>query len=240
MLRFDSLAWDSEFFGFKVGRINGPFTPAGALAQLLASARSQSQVQLVYGQCESADAASSAEAVSCKGFLADAKRTYFLALNRELDTPLPPQVSAATNGTISLRQLRWLAWQSAEFSRFRIDPAMPTGAWRRMYSTWMYKSLTRELADQVLVERVDGAIVGMLTIKYLQRQAEIGLFAVAPDLRGRGIGRRLLAAARHHGLANDCDGLQVVTQGTNLPACRIYESAGYELRTAYNIFHFWS
>ena len=240
MLRFDSLAWASEFFGFAVGRIDGPFMPAGALAQLLASARSQDQVQLVYGQCDSADTASSTEATSCKGFLADAKRTYFLALNRELDTPLPPQVSAATNDTISLRQLRLLAWQSAEFSRFRIDPAMPTGAWRRMYSTWMYKSLTRDLADQVLVERVDGAIVGMLTIRYRQRQADIGLFAVDPEWRGRGIGRRLLKAARHHCLANDCDGLSVVTQGTNLPACRIYESAGYTLCSAQNIFHFWS
>lgn len=240
MLRFDSLAWDSEFFGFKVGRIDGPFTPSGALAQLLASTRSQSQVQLVYGECDSADAMSTAEAVSCKGFLADAKRNYFLALNRELGAPLPPQVSMATNDTISLRQLRLLAWQSAEFSRFRIDPAMPTGAWRRMYSIWMYKSLTRDLADQVLVERVDGAIVGMLTLKYRQRQAEIGLFAVGPDWRGRGIGRRLLAAARHHCLENNCNGMQVVTQGTNLPACRIYESAGYTLRTAHNIFHFWS
>lgn len=240
MLRFDSLAWDSEFFGFKVGRIDGPFAPSGALAQVLASARSQSQVQLVYGQCDSSDAMSSAEAVRCKGFLADAKRTYFLALSRELDAPLPPQVSVATNDTLSLRQLRLLAWQSAAFSRFRVDPAMPTGAWRRLYSTWIRKSLTRDLADQVLVERVDGAIVGMLTLKFRPRQAEIGLFAVNPDWRGRGIGRRLLAAARHHSLANGCDGLSVVTQGTNLPACRIYEADGYILRTAHDIFHFWS
>lgn len=50
-------------------------------------------------------------------------------------------------------------------------------------------------AGQVLVARLDGRLVGAVRRVLNGTEAEVGRLAVAPDLQGRGIGSRLLAAA---------------------------------------------
>jgi N-acetylglutamate synthase-like GNAT family acetyltransferase len=109
-----------------------------------------------------------------------------------------------------------------------------------MYSTWIEKSLSGELAEAVLVERMHGKVVGVITLSCTGGVGQIGLFAVDHEWRARGIGGRLLTAARVQARGCGCSSLIVVTQGTNALACRRYESAGFALHGAQDIFHFWS
>lgn len=235
-LRVERLSWDTGFFGFGVGRLHAPFGTLSALENALSEARA-SGLRLIYGICEHGEMQSSAIAASAGGVLVDAKRTYAIALEGDAGN-LP--LDMAESDACSRRQLRSLAWQAAEQSRFRVDRRLPAGAWRRMYSIWMRNSLNGTIADAVLVEREGDRIVGMVTVAHRSERGQIGLLAVDRGARGRGVGRRLLQAARARCIAARCNALAVVTQGTNAAACGLYEAAGYRLAEQQNIFHFWN
>jgi len=236
VLSLQQLDWDSEFFGFRVGRLVGPFETVAALSDALQAA-AENGIRLVYGAFDHKDNASHHIALAVGGRFMDAKRTYELDLTRIQPTWI--NIEEADDDAHSHRQLRNLAWQAAEFSRFRLDGALPEGSWERMYSLWMQNSVTGKLADAVLVERGDGRIIGMTTVSYRGKCGQIGLFAVDLKWRGRGIGRQLLDAAIQRCRAAGCEKLQVVTQGNNLAACRSYELAGFHLIDEQDIFHFW-
>lgn len=237
MLNVQRLDWDSEFFGFGVGRLVGPFESSSTLAAALQAAVER-DLRLVYGVCGHEDATSYRIALAAGGRFVDAKRTYALGLANVQPTRI--DIEDAGDDACSRRQLRSLAWQAAEFSRFRIDPALPAGSWRRMYSAWVRNSLSGQLSDAVLVERADGRIIGMITVSHSGKRGQIGLFAVDHRWRGRGIGHRLLDAALQRCRAEGCDELVVVTQGGNIAACRSYERAGYCVIEEQDIFHFWT
>lgn len=236
MLNVQRLDWDSEFFGFGVGRVAGPFESSSALVAAFKEAAERG-LQLVYGVCDHKDVASHQIARAIGGRFVDAKRTYALDLANV--QPMRMDIEDAGDDACSRRDLRSLAWQAAEFSRFRIDPALPAGSWRRMYSAWMRNSLSGQLADAVLVERADDRIIGMITVSHRAKHGQIGLFAVDHRWRGRGIGGRLLDAAIQRCHAEGCDELIVVTQGDNVAACRSYERAGYRVIEEQGVFHFW-
>lgn len=236
MLSVQRLDWDSEFFGFGVGRLVGPFESVATLSDALQTAVGHG-FRLVYGACGHKDNASHRIALAVGGRFVDAKRTYELDLTRIQPTRM--NIEEAGDDAHSHRQLRSLAWQAAEFSRFRLDPALPEGSWQRMYSLWMQNSITGKLADAVLVERGDGRIIGMITVSHHGECGQIGLFAVDYRWRGRGIGRRLLDAAIQRCRAEGCNKLRVVTQGNNIAACRSYERAGFQVIDEQDIFHFW-
>lgn len=240
MLTVQPLDWDSDFFGFGVGRLVGSIESGPVLTQALADA-ADSNIQLTYGQCRHDDVPLHRLCLAAGGRFVDAKRTYALALAKSAPVlAVSANVSAASgDDPAQRRQLRSLAWQSAAFSRFRVDPAMPANAWRRLYTAWIANSLSGKFADAVLTYRVDGRIVGMVTVSHGEAKGVIGLLAVDPHWRGRGIARCLLDAARQRCLAAGCEALTVVTQGDNLSACRAYDTAGYSLVDEQDIFHFW-
>jgi GNAT superfamily N-acetyltransferase len=70
-------------------------------------------------------------------------------------------------------------------------------------------------------------------VDMLEGQPDVALLwdiRVAPDVRGRGIGRRLLAEVEQWCVATGARWLEVETQNINAPACRFYEQNGFELR----------
>lgn len=235
-LSVERLPWDTSFFGFGVGRLQSPFGEPGELGWALRESRACG-LRLVYGICDPGDLQSNEAAVAVGGVFVDAKQTYAADLT---DCASDPGVGDANGDPVSRRQLRSLAWQAAEHSRFRVDHRMPAGAWRRMYSTWILNSLNGSIADAVLVERQERRIVGMVTVAHRSERGQIGLIAVDRAARGRGIGRRLLQAAGARCIAGGCRVVTVVTQGTNAAACSLYQGAGYALVEQQNVFHFWN
>jgi ribosomal protein S18 acetylase RimI-like enzyme len=135
--------------------------------------------------------------------------------------------------------LRALALQSAQFSRFRIDPAMPPDAWVRLYERWADNCLTGTMADAVLVARIDGNVAGMLTVGCRDGAGTIGLFAVDESARGRGFGTALLERGSAWFTGRGCNSVSVVTQGDNIAALRVYERAGYVIADVSDVYHLW-
>lgn len=229
------LVWDSEFFGFRVAKVNLQHGAVDAAAWRAAIAESACRLCYVFTH----DAASDAVAAELGATLVD-RRTL---LRRALPAQAAAEGHDGTGDDVAtaadLPQVRSLALQSAQFSRFRVDPAMPTDAWVRMYERWADNSVSGSLADAVLVAKIDDEVAGMLTVSARDGEGTIGLFAVDEAARGRGFGTALLARGAAWFTQRGCGSASVVTQGDNLGAQRVYERAGYAIADVTNVYHLW-
>ena len=79
----------------------------------------------------------------------------------------------------------------------------------------------------------------MVTIIMEGDVGQIGLIAVSEQQRGRGLGRRLVEAADRWMFDHGAKSAHVVTQLQNVAACRLYENAGYKIKTIEYLYHFW-
>ena len=85
-------------------------------------------------------------------------------------------------------------------------------------------------------ERAGGAVVALDTanMNFLEGRdghAAVWDIRVAPELRGHGIGRKLLDQALNWARQRSCVLMKIETQNINVPACRLYASQGCQLGT---------
>ena len=83
-------------------------------------------------------------------------------------------------------------------------------------------------------ERVGGSVVVLDTanMNFLEGRddhAAVWDIRVAPELRGHGIGRKLLDRALNWARQRSCVLMKIETQNINVPACRFYASRGCQL-----------
>jgi ribosomal protein S18 acetylase RimI-like enzyme len=77
----------------------------------------------------------------------------------------------------------------------------------------------------------DNELAGQIrVIKYWNGYAYIDDLAVDIKHRRQGVGRALIARAIEWAKAKGLPGMMLETQNNNVPACRLYESCGFELR----------
>ncbi|WP_051718356.1 GNAT family N-acetyltransferase [Hymenobacter sp. IS2118] len=230
------LAWDSDFLGFPVARLAAGGLGASAIAAAVAEAR-QAGYRLLYAIVLPTDTAGGEALRQAGSGLADRKVTYAMALTAADAVSISPAISDATAYSM---QLESLAWQSGEYSRFRLDRRFQPGVFQELYSQWLRNSLSGELARRVLVWRsAQDPEAGLLTLGEKNGRADIGLLAVDVAARGQRGGQQLVAAARAQAAAWGFATLQVVTQGDNVAACRFYEKCGFLPESEEHIYHLW-
>lgn len=233
------LEWDTDFFGFRVARIVHTDLNEAELSDTLKVLR-DNNYRLVYWRVPAEQYASSRIALNQGAFLADEKVTYFKDLTSSLCCPGNSKyVTDSYSGLVPDLGLLDLALQSSEYSRFRLDPLVPVGLCDKLYTCWITRSVSKEIAWEVLVVREHNNLLGLITLGAEGDCADIGLVAVAADARNKGVGRALVASANRHFLEKGYTRAQVVTQRYNASACRLYESLGYKINKIENIFHFW-
>ncbi len=174
------------------------------------------------------------------GMLVDEKRYY-----ERRCLPTKPGTTTSVAADVELygggadASLEDLAVQSGAYSRFAVDSEIGRDRFEQLYRLWMRKSISGELADAVLVAGPSSNPGGMITVRASDARGEIGLVAVAPEERGRGVGKQLLLAAQVWFEQQACDRVVVVTQGANEPACKLYENCGFQCEKVEDFFHFW-
>lgn len=78
---------------------------------------------------------------------------------------------------------------------------------------------------------VDDKFAGQIRLwRHWSGYAYIDYIAVEADYRGQGIGRALIERATEWAKSKEFPGLMLETQDNNVPACRLYERCGFELR----------
>lgn len=174
------------------------------------------------------------------GLLVDTKITYrrdisHVHIDKELvDTHISSIFHKKTS-----RTLNKLAISAGHFSRFFKDKHIKKETCRMLYKEWVRKSLTGELADNVLVYKDEKKILGFITYKISNRTGRIGLIAVSKASQGRSIGTKLMQSALWEMKKKNVKTIEVVTQNANKSACAFYKKNGYDIYKKEYIFHFW-
>jgi dTDP-4-amino-4,6-dideoxy-D-galactose acyltransferase len=239
MNRYQIMDWDTKFFGFPVARILPDRMTRGELERTIASLK-EAAVRLAYWASDPGDASSQEAAKACDGFLADRKVTYLIDLGRASDPAVAVEWAVEPYGDpLPCAELEALAVRICAYSRFKVDPRMPDGACEDIYKMWIRNSVNRTIADEVLVIRDSGRIAGMVTLGEKQGRADIGLLAVAVGMEGKNVGVSLVRAAQEWARGKGYRFAQVVTQGENVAARRLYEKCGYTIDKIENYYHFW-
>ena len=235
------LTWDSNFFGFRVARICSPDLTVAELDVILRQL-ARAEVKLAYWSTYHDTLHDQITARG--GRLVDLKTTFSLNLDHAADKECiragQDEIVESYDSSMRKADLRDLAIQSGEYSRFAVDPKIPRGKFEEMYEIWMEKSLIKDLADEVLVIREqEGRVVGMTTLRGKAETGDIGLLAVDGRFRGRGYGEMLVRNAQRWCIKNKCKVSRIITQGKNLPACKLYAKCGYSLESQSQYYHFW-
>lgn len=227
------LTWDTDFFQKKIGRID--YSEDTDLSSLLQQARSEGY-ELIYVFCNGSLFLSPEVLEKYNVSLVDRKVIYEnnKLITKELGFPLEEYSSMEVN-----EELEQLAFVSGHYSRFRTDIRFHPDDFYRMYSTWIVKSVSHEIADKVYVIRENNQIRGMVTLKIDKKKGVIGLIAISPLSQGKGYGKALIDACCNELSLRNINILEVVTQMDNTGACRFYEKCGFSVQHITNIYHFW-
>ena len=235
--RFALLPWDTQFFGYKIGSLTPKDLGETALASVISEAENDGVV-LVYIYVDPRDTLSvqSVEKAGA-GFVGEQIR-YIRSVPVEPGPQAFDQVRSYKLSSVNERLLS-LALQSGIYSRFRRDVNFKGGEFERLYSVWIEKSVTREIAEDVLVYEENGQELGIATLGIKDEVGDIGLFAIDAQARRRSMGKMLM-----EGVYRSCRELKlgfvrVVTQRENRSACRFYEACGFSEESTSYIYHLW-
>ncbi|WP_448520447.1 GNAT family N-acetyltransferase [Rhodoflexus sp.] len=223
------LSFDSDLFGYKVGLLNN----CTDLSKKIYIAQ-QENYKLLYLKSETIF--DKTEIISNHGFLADIKVVF----TKNTDSTKSLSFGVDTYDSLSLNNdLLELAYQSGEHSRFFTDKKFIKDEFKKLYYTWIERSVKKEIADHVLVCYDKEKIIGLLTLKFINDRSDIGILAVDRGYRGKRIGESLVVKALQMSKDAGCSIIQVATQKENSNACNFYHKQGFLIEKIEYIYHFW-
>lgn len=228
-MKVSALAWDSDFFGFKVGRViisQGEIVSCEALRNAIDGLKST----LVYVFVPKNERVQLDSGLSRIGKKYDVRTTF----GKTFDMESWGDVAVDCVDEMS-EEIKLLAYASGWCSRFNEDVRLRP-YFKALYKQWLENDL---LHGAVLVARTGKHIVGLATVNKIGSEGKIGLVAVDPNQRGKGIGSRILKMTDAWFCQNGITHSEVVTQGKNIAACALYKKAGYELQSQYEVWHIW-
>lgn len=108
------------------------------------------------------------------------------------------------------------------------DP-LPDAYWRA------FDAIDADASELLIVGEIDGAVVSTLQLSFLPSlshrgatRAQIEAVRVAAELRGTGVGHRLVGWALERAREHGCSQAQLSSSKTRTDAHRLYESLGFE------------
>ena len=226
------LSWDSEFFGFPVSKIEN----VTLSKTFLKSVHLICKAKLIYYYND--------EALDEKLFdnsfyevkLVDIKVPLKKVLDKE--TNIHPNISFYQE-TEAGKELIELAQIAGVHTRFNIDGNIPKVKYRDLFTEWIERSVKKEIADFILVYKINNKIVGFAIIDIRQNSPYISLFAVHPDYEGKGISFALMRAIENK--LRDLGYKEVfgATQQVNRKALVVYERYGLKRLPSQYVYHLW-
>ena len=228
--------WDSAFFGYPVAAadlIHSSTPLADAHAARLQATRAGFRLLYLFLPLlvETDRAALRQEGFRDMGGKVDYSK---IIVPGAVFTP-DPEIRLCQTSSAALEQL---AFQSGAHSRFCRDEGFHQSEFERLYREWVGGSLAGKDGKCVYIAGPPDQPKGLLTLEP-GAEIRIGLFAVAPECRRQGLGRRLICQAEQFCIARGRGELRVATQIENPEACRFYESCGFHKIHEEAIFHAW-
>lgn len=236
-MKYEILEWDTNFFGFKVGRINDAKLELEDLNKFIFQLRKK-KVKLIYWLSDIEVHPNNN--FEPNFFLSDIKTTLTINLEQKKSIQLiNTEPVESFKQSMGIADLEYLAITSGEHSRFFKDPNFPRSKAIALYMTWIRNSLIKKPESDVLVIQNSKKIIGMITLGKKGNNGDIGLLAVDSNFRGMKYGEKLIYASQKWFVNNGFKYSQVVTQGNNTAALNLYKKCGYSVEKFKYLYHIW-
>jgi dTDP-4-amino-4,6-dideoxy-D-galactose acyltransferase len=230
------LTWDSEFFDVRIARLNPTRISADQMTAALEWCEAEN-IDCLYFLAE-ADHAESARLAAQNNFaFVDIRLTLDLKLESRTKAP-PSQVVLRDAVESDLDMLEAIARVSHTDSRFYYDGHFSREKCDLLYETWIVNAFNGK-ADKIIVAEQNGKGVGYITALARTGVGIIDLVGVHADYRGEGIGAALNGAALDWMAGQGIAMAEVITQGRNIPAQRLYQRFGFKSRQVQLWYHRW-
>lgn len=220
------LEWDSAFFGKKIARAAVEKITKDSVNALIAESNAN-QVDCLYLLLD-ADESDKIRLSEESGFqLVDIRVT----LTRSIQPEPSPWSSSSTSIRLAVEgdigMLRSIAAANHGDSRFYSDGRFPAKLCDELYATWIEKSC-KGYADAVLVAVRNGEASGYISCHINKDgSGQIGLVGVSSICQGAGLGRALIDESLRWFASAGGNRIEVVTQGKNIGAQRLYQKSGF-------------
>ncbi len=234
------LEWDSEFFGYRIARVVGSRI-SSQQARRIDAWCADNRIECLYFLAVSTDVETARAATNFDYALVDVRLIFAIKTN------MNTQLAAILEG-IRIRTpqdddvpvLRRIARASCTVSRFFFDNRFESDAAERLYETWITKSC-KGYAEHVLIAELAETPVGYITchVDSAERKGRIGLVGMDEMAQGRGIGTSLTLAALGWFRSQGVESVEVITQGRNISAQRLYQRCGFRTQSLELWFHKW-
>jgi dTDP-4-amino-4,6-dideoxy-D-galactose acyltransferase len=218
----EQLDWDSEFFGFPIGRVRSDVGASDIAAAVReADARTLRCVYL----CASAKDQRLLDEAQRLGFIV---RDVRVTLQGRIPTSSVEHIEVKPAGLAALDGLASIARERFQGTRFFADPGFDRNRCRELYVAWLRRGLAPSIDRITLIaEKSRGFVV--CRFNRPTNRGEIELIGVAKEADGKGIGAALVTGAQATFARERLTDMRVVTQGSNIAAQRLYQRHG--LRT---------
>ena len=236
----EPLEWDSDFFGFAVGQVICE-DPSEDFLEAIISECTEEGVRCLYVKVSEPE--TTKNLLFSKSGLTLVDQPVLLRKNLREGVDVPRLAAGAiqpAEGT-DLDGVRELARVNHSNSRFFVDPLFPREKSMALYARWIDRAW-QKCPDGVFVARSGDSVVGYITCELcgsVENSGRIGLVGVAATHRGRGFGAALVLAACTFFQEQGRWAVEVVTQGDNLSALRLYNRLGFCAVSKSACFHRW-
>lgn len=93
--------------------------------------------------------------------------------------------------------------------------------------------------ERAWIAEQDGERLGSIfCVRLNETTAKLRLFLLTPQARGKGLGKRLLAACMDYARARGYARMQLATHESHLAACALYRAAGWRLVSSESVHHY--
>ncbi len=239
---YQYLKWDSEFFGIRVGRVNISSLTTSLIEEII-NWQMAEEIDCIYFLAEVGDIST----------IRNVQRFNFdftgvrVVLNREFEDSdiikviYKPDAVIRPSTSADFERLKPITVDSYKDSRFYMDGRFPKAKCEMLYEIWLRKSIEENYADIVWVVELDGIAAGFVTCKVdkINMIGEIGLMGINKEFRGKGLGEWLINTSLNWFKQQGCKSVEVVTQGSNIAAQRLYQSCGFKTKSIQLWFHRW-
>jgi len=236
------LAWDTDFFGRRIARATMHWLDPQTAEAILEWCKLH-DIECVYFLADS-DHAETVRLAEDSGFrLVDIRVTLQRSIGDEqvgLKNDLSQSVQVRPSHQRDIPALQAIARTSYGDSRFCFDPCFPVESCEALYETWIKRSC-EDYADVVLVAEMGDRPVGYVSCHLANdtSSGQIGLVGVESQAQGRRVGRTLVDHSLRWFAAHGVEAVNVVTQGRNIAAQRLYQSRGFLTHYVQLWYHKW-
>lgn len=233
------LEWDSDFFGFSVAFVSSKLL-TNSVSYHVEKYIEKNDIKLTQYLCDCHDPGSVRMAEKSGFHFVDIR----LSFDQKLESPKAVDLEDGFTFGVATEKdvgdLKKIAHNIYVDSRYYYDGNFSNKKIDKFFSDWVEKGVQGTFDDICFSVFHNGKAIGFCTVEYnIEKVANIGLFGISKEYRGRNVGLNLLHSVHNHLMEKGYTKLNVVTQGRNYGAQRLYQKAGFQTKKTELWYHKW-